>query len=135
VAHGSAVIKRVALDRRNDAEAVAWRLEQLGPIDWKARIGTVATLLLACKAMREEILRIPAPQTKQQGFLPMGLHARPARLRAAIADLSKSLAIWKELARFGLCGNALYRLSSPHPPLQVPRAQLHPSASPLSLDL
>ena len=82
----------------------------------------MSTLLLACEVMREEILRIPAPPTMQKEFLPMGLHARPGRLRAAIADL---LTIPRHVERivlgFGLCGNALDGLSSPHAPLIVPR--------------
>jgi hypothetical protein len=58
----------------------------------------------------------------KQGFLPMGLHARPAGLRAAIADLFE-----KPRHREGSCsalGCVEMRstaFSYPHPPLQVPR--------------
>ena len=80
------------------------------------------TLLLACDVMREEILRIPAPPTMQHEFLPMGLHARPPKLRAAIADLlAKPRGFERIVLGFGLCGNALDGICSLHAPLIVPR--------------
>jgi hypothetical protein len=80
------------------------------------------TLLLACDVMREELLRIPAPPTMQREFISMGLHDVPSKLRDAIAE---QLAVPRGLKRiilgFGLCGNAIDGLSSPHAPLIVPR--------------
>jgi hypothetical protein len=82
----------------------------------------MSTLLLACDVMREEILRIPAPPTMQQEFLPIGLHARPLKLQAAIADLlAKPRGFERIVLGFGLCGNALDGVCSPHAPLVVPR--------------
>ena len=79
------------------------------------------TLLLACDVMREEILRIPAPPAMSREFLPMGLHARPPKLRAAIADrLAKARGFQRIVLGFGLCGNALDGICSPHAPLVVP---------------
>ena len=88
------------------------------------KVGTerMSALLIACEVMREEILSIPAPPTMEQEFLSMGLHARPARLRAAIASLlEKPRPVERIVLGFGLCGNALDGLSSPHAPLVVPR--------------
>ncbi len=82
----------------------------------------MSTLLLACEAMREEILRIPPGEDKQLTFLPMGLHARPMRLRSAIAEaLERHRNFERIVLGFGLCGNALEGLISPHAPLIVPR--------------
>ncbi len=80
----------------------------------------MSTLLLACDVMREEILQIPAPPTMQQEFLPMGLHARPLKLQAAIADvLAKARGFERIVLGFGLCGNALDSVHSPQAPLSV----------------
>ncbi len=90
--------------------------------DAKLGYEPMSTLLLACEVMREEILRIPAPPAMQQEFLPMGLHARPLKLQAAIADLlAKPRGFERIVLGFGLCGNALDGVSSPHAPLVVPR--------------
>ncbi|MBB4200466.1 hypothetical protein CCR94_18550 [Rhodoblastus sphagnicola] len=83
---------------------------------------TMSTLLLACEVMREELLRIPTPPTTQLEFLSMGLHTFPLRLRDAIAEeLAKSRGFERVILGFGLCGNALDSLISPHAPLVVPR--------------
>lgn len=82
----------------------------------------MSTLLLACEVMREEILRIPAPEAMRRKFLPMGLHAQPARLRLAIAEVLEQSRDFEQIVLgFGLCGNALDGLSSPRAPLVVPR--------------
>ncbi len=82
----------------------------------------MSTLLLACEVMREEILRIPPGEEVQLAFLPMGLHARPMRLRSAIAEaLERPRNFDQIVLGFGLCGNALDGLVSPHAPLIVPR--------------
>lgn len=82
----------------------------------------MSTLLLACEVMREELLRIPAAGVLEREFLSMGLHVAPARLRAALAEaLARPRAVERVVLGFGLCGNALDGLVSPHAPLVIPR--------------
>jgi hypothetical protein len=83
----------------------------------------MSVLILACEVMREELLRVPAVKPVEFSFLSMGLHVAPDRLRAALAaELAKPRAVDRIVLGFGLCGNAVDGLSSPHAPLVIPRA-------------
>lgn len=82
----------------------------------------MSTLIVACEVMREELRRVPAAAPVSFTFLPMGLHVTPGRLRAALADeLARPRAVARIVLGYGLCGNAVEGLASPHAPLIVPR--------------
>ncbi|HSN15718.1 MAG TPA: DUF1638 domain-containing protein [Anaeromyxobacteraceae bacterium] len=100
----------------------------------------MSTVVLACEVMREELLRIPAAHPVNFTFLSMGLHVAPDRLRLAIAsELERLAGVDRVILGFGLCGNAVAGLRSPHAPLVIPRVhdcipvltgQLEPGAGP-----
>lgn len=82
----------------------------------------MSTLIVACEVLREELLRVPAAAPVSFAFLPMGLHVTPGKLRAALAlELARPRAAARVVLGYGLCGNAVEGLASPHAPLVVPR--------------
>jgi uncharacterized protein DUF1638 len=82
----------------------------------------VSTLVLACEVVREELLRIRSAAPVSFAFLSMGLHVAPDRLRAAIAaELERPREVDRIVLGFGLCGNAIAGVRSPHAPLIIPR--------------
>lgn len=82
----------------------------------------MTTLLLACEVMREELLRVERRAPVRFEFLSMGLHVAPARLHAALqVALDAPPHADRVVLGFGLCGNAIAGLVSPHAPLIVPR--------------
>jgi hypothetical protein len=83
----------------------------------------MSVLIMACEVMREELLRVPALEPVELSFLSMGLHVAPDRLRAALAaELAKPREVDRIVLGFGLCGNAVDGLVSPHAPMVIPRA-------------
>jgi hypothetical protein len=82
----------------------------------------VTTLVIACEVMREELLRVPPDGPVELTFLSMGLHVAPERLRATLAGaLDGARGHDRVVLGFGLCGNAIEGLVSPHASLVFPR--------------
>lgn len=78
--------------------------------------------IIACEAMKEELLTITAAGEIEYEFVPMGLHDFPDKLRSELQSIiDRSQGYEMIILGFGLCGQATMGLWASHCPLVMPR--------------
>jgi hypothetical protein len=78
-------------------------------------------VIIACKTVEEELMRILPPGVEVRG-LEQGLHRHPDHLRETLQKEIESIDADEIVLAYGLCGNGVVGLKSTRARLVVPRA-------------
>jgi hypothetical protein len=82
----------------------------------------MATKIIACEVMKEELLANQGDQEIEFQFVEMALHEHPEKLHAKLQEiLDQSPAYERIILAFGLCGGAINKLHSSKSILTIPR--------------
>ncbi len=82
----------------------------------------MATKIIACEVMKEELLSNQGGQDINFHFVEMALHEHPEKLHAELQDvIGQSSGYERIILAFGLCGGALKNLRAPESMLTIPR--------------